>query len=186
MKTLCLAVSAMCLLLASCDFGQSDSKALAIEKEVRKSILDESTSFATLQADYIVTLSMCRPNLIRSDDVFVQKDRASVDYGFQINPDSIRVVKSDAGLVLKVRLKKEPIKRVNREMVERKTTHAGYRPTNKDGTLFNVDGAMNTKLEELSRRYDERNLALAWQNAESFFQIIADRYNLRLDMSEVK
>ena len=160
-------------LLTACDHSD-DLK--GVENAVRSEVLKESAGIASLEAIYVVSYMHFQKNLIRSDDIYVQKDSVSIDYGFKIDESAIRVVAEGERKILQVRLKKGAVLATNRISIEKpEVTHDGYRPE------VDVDAAMNKEIEQIKKEYEDRNLKTAEENIKNFFKILAAKYGLELD-----
>ncbi len=168
------------LLLAACN-NSDDLK--NIENAVRSEVLKESAGIASLEAIYLVSYMHFQENIIASDDIYVQKDSVSIDYGFKIDENSIRVVADGERKILQVRLQKGEVLATNRITIEDpETTHTGYRPKDKNsGEFVDVDAAMNQEVEQIKAEYETRNLKVAAENIKNYFNILATKYGLRLD-----
>ena len=167
------------IFLTGCNFGDETKQ---LEDAIRTEVVKESTGIASLEAIYLVSYMYFQENLITSDDVYIQKDTVSIDYGFKIDDNSIHVVNSGARKKLEVRLHKGTVLAVNRISLERpETTHEGYLPKDKSGNIIDVDTAMNKEIEQIKNEYEDRNLKTAEENIKNFFKIIAAKYDLELD-----
>lgn len=175
---------AACILLSFLLMACSASDDIKlIEEAVRSEVLKESAGIASLEAIYLVSYMHYQENLITSDDIYVQKDSVSIDYGFKIDESAIRVVADGQRKILQVRLKKGEALAVNRVSIENpESTHAGYRPKDKNtGEFVDVDSAMNKEIEQIKAEYESRNLKTAAENIKNFFKILATKYGLELD-----
>ena len=154
-----------------------------LEKQIRGEVLRESSGIATLEAIYTVAFVHFEENHITSDDFYIQKDAVFMDYGFDLDDNSIKVVDSGGRKTLRVRLGKGDVLATNRLSVGKpKTTHEGYQPKNaRTGEIINIDEHMNKELEELKRTYGEKNIKHARENLKNFFKVIAAKYDLELD-----
>lgn len=172
---------AMMLLLVSGCNGSTENR--HIEKQIRSEVLRESSGIATLEAIYTVAFVHFEKNIVTSDDFYIQRDAVFMDYGFDLDDNSIKVVDSGGRKTLRVRLGKGDVLATNRLSVDKpETTHEGYQPKNaKTGEIINVDEHINKELEELKRIYGEKNLKHAKENLKNFFKVIAAKYDLELD-----
>ena len=168
------------LLVAGCNSGMENQH---LEKKIRGEVLRESSGIATLEAIYTVAFVHFEENHITSDDFYIQKDAVFMDYGFDLDDNSIKVVDSGGRKTLQVRLGKGDVLATNRLSVGKpETSHEGYQPKNaKTGEIINVDEHINKELEELKRTYGEKNLKHARENLKNFFKVIAAKYGLELD-----
>lgn len=166
--------------LVACDSLTNNSY---IEKQIRSEVLRESPGIATLGAIYTLSFIHFEQNNITSDDFYIQKDTVCVDYGFDIDDKSIRVVNENGIKKLKVRLGKGDVLAVNRiSLAKPETSHDGYLPKDlKTGEIIDVDKKMNDELEELKKIYGDKNIKYARDNAKNFFKILATKYGLELD-----
>ena len=174
--TFCLISS---LFLSACLYGDETRQ---LEDAIRAEVVKESADIASLEAIYLVSYMYFQENLITSDDVYIQKDTVSIDYGFKIDDNSIHVVDTGTRKKLEVRLHKGKVLAINRISLERpETTHEGYLPKDTKGNLIDIDAAMNREIEQIKNEYEERNLKTAEENIKNFFKILATKYDLELD-----
>lgn len=176
------ALASICIsLMAIGCYGGADNK--HIEKQIRSEVLRESSGIATLEAIYTIAFVHFEENHITSDDFYIQKDAVFMDYGFDLDDNSIKVIDSGGRKTLHVRLGKGNVLATNRLSVGKpETSHEGYQPKNaKTGEIINVDEHINNELEELKRTYGEKNLKHAKENLKNFFKVIAAKYDLDLD-----
>lgn len=174
-------VAATGFFLGSCEIISSGNKHL--ENQIRSEVLKESAGIASLEAVYTLSFVHFEENYVTSDDFYIQKDLVNVDYGFDLDDNAIKVVDEEGKKKLKVKLGKGDILAINRiSFAKPETYHAGYIPKNaKTGEKIDVDGKMNSELEELKKIYGEQNLKHARDNARNFFRILASKYGLELD-----
>ena len=180
MKNNIVACILLPVLLTAC--SPSDEIKL-IEEAVRYEVLKESAGIAFLEAIYLISYIHFQENLITSDDIYVQKDSVSIDYGFKIDESSIRVIADGQRKILQVRLKKGEALAVNRINIEKpESRHTGYRPKDKNsGELVDIDAAMNKEIDQIKTEYESKNLRTAAENIKNFFKILATKYGLELD-----
>ncbi|MBQ7609177.1 MAG: hypothetical protein IJU76_14600 [Desulfovibrionaceae bacterium] len=115
--------------------------------------------------------------------MFIQEDKVSINYGFNINENNIKVVQDGETKKLVVRLKNGRPLAVNRISLKKpETTRAGYRPA-ENGKVIDIDKKMNNEIANLKASYDKKNIEHAIENIRNFFNIIAVKYNLQLDFS---
>ena len=167
-------------LLTGCNFNDDNSH---IEKQIKSEVLRESSGIATLEAIYTVAFVHFEEHNVTSDDFFIQRDAVFMDYGFDLDDNSIKVIDSGRRKILQVRLGKGDVLATHRVSVGKpETSHEGYLPKNaKTGELINVDEHINKELEELKNTYGEKNLKHAKENLKNFFKIISAKYDLELD-----
>lgn len=179
-KKLLLPLAVLIFIMSSCVYEDSNEH---IERSIKNEILKESSGIASLEAIYILTFVHYEENIIQSDDIYIQKDAVNIDYGFSIDDNAIKVVTDGDRKKLQVRLGKGDVLAINRVSLHRpETTHEGYRPKDATtGKFIDVDGRMNSELDELKKIYGERNLQYARENIKNFFKIIAAKYDLELD-----
>lgn len=162
--------------LCSCLPNQAE-QARDIEKEIRTTVIDESAALAALTCVFRITYTNFKSRLIVSDDVYVQRDEAELDYGYRIDESNIRVVPENGRNVLQVRLPRGELLGINRYTLKTEKTHAGYHPE------ADVDAVINQELESLKKEYGDRALREASQNIRNFFKVIAAKYALELDFA---
>lgn len=168
------------VLISGCN---SSGENTHIEKQIRSEVLRESSGIATLEAIYTIAFVHFEENYVTSDDFYIQRDAVFMDYGFDLDDNSIKVVDLGGRKTLQVRLGKGDVLATNRLSVGKpETSHEGYKPKNaKTGEIINIDEYINKELEELKRTYGEKNLKHAKENLKNFFKIIATKYDLDLD-----
>lgn len=166
------------LLLPGCD---EQTSLQGLEKDIRAEVVSESAGIATLQGTYTVSYLNYKKNLITSDDIYIQKDIANIDYGFVIDENDIRVIAEGPKKILQVRLDKGKRFSINRETTHSESTHDGYRPEGEGGLKLDIDAEINKEIEAAIPKYEEENLKLAADNIKNFFKVIAERYDLILD-----
>lgn len=153
-----------------------------LEKQIQAEVLQNFAGIASLEVIYTLTFAHFEKNIITSDDLYIQKDIVSMDYGFALDDKSIQVVDSGGRKTLQVRLGEGRVLATNRTSLGMpETTHKGYLPVDATGKSIDVDEKLNKDLEELKRKYDEENLATAKENLKTLFRIIAEKYDLDLD-----
>lgn len=164
------------LILCSCLPNQAE-QARDLEKEIRTTVLDESAALATLTCIFRITYTNFKSRLFVSDDVYVQRDEAELDYGYRLDESNIRVVPENGRNVLRVRLPRGELLGINRYTLKTEKTHAGYNPE------ADVDAEINQELESLKKEYGDRALREASQNIRNFFKVVAAKYALDLDFA---
>ena len=164
------------LALCSCLPNQAE-QARDIEKEIRTTVIDESAALAALTCVFRITYTNFKSRLFISDDVYVQRDEAELDYGYRLDESNIRVVPENGRNVLRVRLPRGELLGINRYTLKTEKTHAGYHPE------ADVDAEINRELESLKKEYGDRALREASQNIRNFFKVIAAKYALELDFA---
>ena len=166
---------------------KNEKDEVEIEREIRNEIVSEIPSIATLEAVYIVCLENYSENYIRSDDIYIQQDSVTIDYGYKIDDDTIKVVSQNDKKILRVTLKKAQVVSVDRHSIESpKTTHKGYIPVDEHGKEIDIDKKMNEEIEIVKAKFSGRNLQMAEENIRSFFKILAMKHNFLLDFSVEK
>lgn len=176
LATLCLAA----MLCQSC----TDTSTQQIEKSIKFEIKSEVVAIASLEAVYVLVFDHFRKNKWydpQSDNVYIEKNEAHIDYGFRIDDDNIRVVDVNGQKVLQVRL--SPAKKLATDRFELSVdkTHQTYVPLHDDGTKIDISGELNKKLAEVEARYLPDHIEKAAENIKNFFRIVATKYGLQLD-----
>ncbi len=165
------------LLLPGCDQQKSLQE---IENDVRTEVLNDSAGIASLQAIYLVTYVNYKENWGLSDDVYIQKDKVSVDYGFDIE-NAIKVVADGPKKYLQVRLGKGKSFPPDRTTIYTEATHDGYVPAGENGLKLDIDAVITKEFDAEKAKYEEDNLRMAADNIRNFFKVIAAKHDLILD-----
>ena len=164
------------MLLCSCSPGRED-QARILENEIRTVVVNETAALASLVCVFRITYTDFKKRLIASDEIYVQKDEAALDYGYRLGEENIRVVIEDGRHILRVRLPRGELLGINRYTLKVEKTHADYYPQ------ADIDAEINRELESLKKEYGERALREASNNIKSFFRVVAAKYALELDFA---
>lgn len=178
MKHISVFAVLLLLLLPGCD---QQASLQDIENHIRAEVVKESAGIGSLQAIYLITYTDYKENWIRSNDMYVQKDSVSIDYGFRIDENAIRVIAEGPKKILQVRLDKGEALATNRVTIGKQTTHSGYVPDGKDGIKKDIDAEINREIESETQRYEPGLLRTAGENIRNFFKVLAAKYGLELD-----
>ena len=178
MKHISVFVLLFLLLLPGCDQQPSVQE---IEDHVRTEVLSEKAGIASLQAIYVVTYVNYKENWGSSDDVYIQKDKVSVDYGFTIDENAIKVIDASPKRKLQVRLGKGKPFPPDRTTIYTEATHAGYVPAGENGLNLDIDAIITKEFDAAQAKYEEENLRYAAENIKNFFKLLASKYDLILD-----
>jgi hypothetical protein len=162
------------LAICACLPGQAE-QARELEKEIRATVIDDSAALASLTCVFRITYTDFKGRLFVSDDVYVQRDEAEMDYGYRLDESNIRVLPENGRNVLRVRLPKGELLGINRYTLKTEKTHADYHPA------ADVDAEINRELDSLKSEYGHRALMEASQNIKNFFKVVAAKYELELD-----
>ena len=154
-----------------------ESQARALEKEIRTVVINETTALASLVCVFRITYTDFKKRLIASDEIYVQQDEATLDYGYRLGEENIRVVLEDGRRMLRVRLPRGELLGINRYTLKVEKTHDEYYPQ------ADVDAEINRELDSLKKEYGERALREASQNIKNLFRVVAAKYALELDFA---
>lgn len=152
-----------------------------IEKEIRTTVIKEGTYISSLEATYLITWTFFIKNLIQSDDIYIQKDKASFKYGFKIDENTIKIIRKNGRKVLQVILPQGERVAIDRNTLSTETTHTGYRPQ-KDGCYIDIDQEINDELDKIDKDYGKEHLKFAKENIKNFFRVLAKKYDLELEI----
>lgn len=178
MKHISVFALLLLLLLPGCD-QQSSLK--DIEDKIRTEVVSEFSGIATLQGIYLITYTNSQENLLCSDDLYIQTNIVSIDYGFIIDENEIKVIDASPKKKLHVRLNKGKPLATNITSLEPYKTHEDYRPLGKDGKPVDLDLVINQEIDAEIPKYEEANLKMAADNIWNFFKVLAAKYNMDLD-----
>ncbi len=178
MKHISVFFAVLLLLLSGCE---QQTSLQDIEKDIRAEVVREAPGIATLQGIYTVSYLNYKKNWITSDDIYIQKDIVTIDYGFEIDENAIRVIAGDAKNILQVRLNKGKRLATNRDTQRSETTHKGYRPEGENGLQLDIDAEINKEIKAEIPKYEDSNLRMAADNIKNLFKVLAAKYDLELD-----
>ncbi len=140
---------------------------------------------ATLEASYSVTYHHTEENLIFKNNIYYQKDLASIDYGFQfVKPP--RIIKDGDNCILSAVVRNSPFRPKNRRTVVRESTDGEMRLKDKDGIYVDVDHIMNNKMLDEERKYRDEHMEIAKSKMNQLFGIYAAKYHCEPDLEFVK
>ena len=129
---------------------------------------------ATLEASYTVTYHQSEEHWITRDDIYYQKDLATIGYGFQFvagkEPDIIR--KGDK-CILTATVRNSPFRIQNRQTLVLVSADEGMQLKDDDGRHVDVDRILNKKVEEEERKFRAEHMEIAKSNLKQFFGIYA-------------
>jgi hypothetical protein len=174
----------LAMMLAACT-GALPDDTRAIEKQIRAQVLSEVANIASLEAIFLVTYNYFAGNYILADDIYIQKDKASLLYGFKIREENINIRNEEGKRILSVALPKGSRIAIDRSTISVQKTHKDYFPKQKIGwqtVNVDVDKEINDEMKELEAAYGEKNLQAAEENIRNFFRILAAKYGLELQL----
>lgn len=180
-----IAISAFVFLGQSC----IDNTNQQIEKSIKSEIKSEVAAIASLEAIYVLVFDHFRKNRWydpQSDNAYIEKNEARIDYGFRIDDDNIKVINVNGQKTLQVRLNPAKKLATDRFELSKDKTHQSYIPMNDDGSKIDISGELNKKLEEIEQKYLPDHIEKAGENIKNFFKIVATKYGLQLDFRIIK
>ena len=158
----------------------------AQDRDVREVIAAmNGMMLATLEASYTVTYHHKEKNLVFKDNIYYQKDLATIDYGFQFVKEPTIIRKGDK-CFLTATVRNSPFRPKNRRTVKKEFTDLEMQIKDEDGRPVDVDHIMNTKLLNEEQKYRAEHMEVARSKMTQLFGIYAAKYHCEPDLEFVK
>jgi hypothetical protein len=179
------------LLAYSCQSAQQAiEKDKQLERQIITKIRQDKPYLAQLEAIYSVNyvnyvdrkvLGVRIPFL--NDDVYARSDTASVFYGYALADVDIVIATENDQRILRVKLPQPSqisIDRlVNSPII---VNNEAYVPIDEQGKKVDVDQYIYARVTEAITQYEQKNLNMTRDMTRQYFQAIAERFNLKLQL----
>ena len=142
---------------------------------------------ATLEASYTVTYHHTEKNRVFKDNIYYQKDLATVDYGFKfVEGKEPKIIRKGDKCILTATVRNSPFRPKNRRTVKRESTDGEMQLKDEEGRYIDVDHIMNTKVLSEEQKYRAEHMEVAKSKMNQLFRIYAAKYRCDPDLEFVK
>lgn len=177
MKKIFIIVISSLLLFQACEDD------IALERQITTKVKEDAVYLAQLEAVYGLVFTNQRENWISSDDIYIRKDLASVYYGYSLDDAEITVKDNEQGVkTLYVNLPVPEKVSIDRRIVSLHSTHDDYQPVDEDEKYINIDEQLNSHLDRVLEKYEERTIEMTKKISRQYFDNLAARFGLKLEL----
>ncbi|TYQ27359.1 hypothetical protein PseudUWO311_08520 [Pseudanabaena sp. UWO311] len=173
------------LFVEGCQFQFSEIKEKQIEQKILAKIKQDNTEIANLEASYSINYVNFNQNKswFGKNNFYIRNDVATVFYGYSLKDADIKVVTENNRGVLRVKL--SPPKQVgsmSRYIVPNESNNPNYIPLDEKGQKADVEKYIKERLDKTIKTYEEKAINSTRTMSELYFQNIADRFGLKLEL----
>jgi hypothetical protein len=178
------------LLLQSCQPASVSEKQL--EETIITKIRQDTPYLAHLEAIYSVNyinyvdkkfLGIRFPFV--QDDIYIRNDVASVFYGYPLKDADIAVIIENNQRTLRVKLPEPRQIAIDRRVRSAEVNDQRSIPLDEQGRRVDVDQYINGQVNAAIAKYEEQTVGMTREMTRQYFQAIADRFNLKLQLEFV-
>jgi len=153
-----------------------------LEKIIISKVRDDAPYIAQLEATYMIDYIYYVDNKYWfEDDVYIRDDEAKVYYGFNINKSSISIERNSDKMTLKVKLPKPEQISIDRKIKSLKTNDQNTK-ISFNNKQVDLESLINTRLNTIIKEYEPKNFKMTQAATRQYFETIAHRYNLELQI----
>lgn|GEM_PF-1454654 len=178
------------LLMQGCQSLNQQEK--EIEQKIVTKIRQDTPYLAHLEAIYSINYINYEDRKIlgkripfKNDDVYIRNDAASVFYGYPLKDADIRVVKENDQRILRVKLPQPKQISIDRKVLSIEVNDPEYVLRDEKGQRTDVDAYMDSRVKEVIKMYEKRTIDTTRQMSQQYFQAMADRFGLKLQLEFV-
>lgn len=178
------------LLMQGCQSLNQQEK--EIEQKIVTKIRQDTPYLAHLEAIYSINYINYEDRKIlgkripfKNDDVYIRNDAASVFYGYPLKDADIRVVKENDQRILRVKLPQPKQISIDRKVLSIEVNDPEYVLRDEKGQRTDVDAYMDSRVKEVIKLYEKRTIDTTRQMSQQYFQAMADRFGLKLQLEFV-
>ena len=129
---------------------------------------------ATLEASYTVTYHHTEKNRVFKDNIYYQKDLATVDYGFKfVEGKEPKIIRKGDKCILTATVRNSPFRPANRGTLVRASTDGEMQLKDEDGNYVNLDRIMNMRVLEEELKFRSAHMEIARSKISQYFRIYA-------------
>ena len=178
------------LLMQGCQSLNQQEK--EIEQKIVTKIRQDTPYLAHLEAIYSINYINYEDRKIlgkripfKNDDVYIRNDAASVFYGYPLKDADIKVVKENDQRILRVKLPQPKQISIDRKVLSIEVNDPEYVLRDEKGQRTDVDAYMDSRVKEVIKLYEKRTIDTTRQMSLQYFQAMADRFGLKLQLEFV-
>ncbi len=184
-----LVLSTSILFIQGCDFQVSDTRQKEIDQKILAKISQDISSFANLEASYSVNYINFRDNPpipFVKDDFYIRSDIRTYFYGYSLKDADIKVITENNQRILRVKLPQP--QRIAEDQFTVKpieTNNLNYSPLDEKGQQADVEKEINVRLDKATEMYEQKTIDKTREMSQLYFQDVADRFGLKLQLEFV-
>jgi hypothetical protein len=153
-----------------------------LEKFIISKVLEDAPYIAQLEAIYMINYIYYKDKAwYQDDEAYIRDDEAKVYYGFNINKSKISIEKISNKMILQVKLPKPEQISIDRKIKSLKTNDQNTK-VNFNDKQVDLELLITTRLNTIIKQYEPKNFKLAQSATRQYFEAIANRYNLDLQI----
>ena len=153
-----------------------------LERVIVAKITQETAYLANFETMYSLSFTNFRDNWVLSDDFYIRQDQANVYYGYALKDATIRVKHDDGKNTLFVHLPNPKQISIDRKPVIEESRHENYKPVDSEKREINVDKLMNEELNKAILQYEQRSIEMTKEMSRQYFEALAYRFGLELQL----
>ncbi|MBD2189666.1 hypothetical protein [Pseudanabaena mucicola] len=119
------------------------------------------------------------------DDIYIRNDVASVFYGYPLKDADISVIIENNQRTLRVKLPEPRQIAIDRRVRSAEVNDQRSIPLDEQGRRVDVDQHINGQVNAAITKYEEQTVGMTREMTRQYFQAIADRFNLKLQLEFV-
>lgn len=176
------------LFIQGCDFQFSDTRQREIDQKILAKISQDISSLANLEASYSVNYINFQKNKFPfgKDDFYIRNDIRTYFYGYSLKDADIKVITESNQRILRVKLP-QPQRVAEDQFTVKpiKTNNENYSPLDEKGQEADVEKEINTRLDKATEMYERKMIDKTREMSQLYFQDIANRFGLKLQLEFV-
>ena len=177
------------LLIQGCSFHSPEQEQKEVDQQILTKISQDISSFATLEASYsinYVNFQKKNPLLfLAKDNFYIRNDIKTYFYGYSLKDADIKVITENNQRVLLVKLLQPKIVGEDRFTAFIKTNDPNYDPLDEKGQKADVEEYIKSQLDKATKMYEQRTIDKTREMSQQYFQNVADRFGLKLQLEFV-
>ncbi|BBC23709.1 DUF4230 domain-containing protein [Pseudanabaena sp. ABRG5-3] len=181
--------SANILLIQGCNFHSPEEEQKEVDQKILTKISQDISSFATLEASYsinYVNFQKKNPLLfLAKDNFYIRNDIKTYFYGYSLKDADIKVITENNQRVLLVKLPHPKIVGEDRFTAFVKTNDPNYNPLDEKGQKDDVEEYIKSRIDKATKMYEQRTIDKTREMSQQYFQDVADRFGLKLQLEFV-
>ncbi len=176
------------LFIQGCDFQFSDTRQNEIDQKILAKISQDISFLANLEASYSVNYINFRDNPpipFVKDDFYIRNDIRTYFYGYSLKDADIKVITENNQRILRVKLPQP--QRIAEDQFTKpiETNNPNYSPLDEKGQQTDVEKEINARLDKATEMYEQKTIDKTREMSQLYFQDVADRFGLKLQLEFV-
>jgi hypothetical protein len=181
--------SANILLIQGCNLHSPEQEQKEVDQKILTKISQDISSFATLEASYSINyINFQKKNpllFLAKDDFYIRNDIKTYFYGYSLKDADIKVITENNQRVLLVKLPQPKIVGEDRFTAFVKTNDPNYNPLDEKGQKADVEEYIKSRIDKATKMYEQRMVDKIREMSQQYFQDVADRFGLKLQLEFV-